>query len=126
MKEYDWLLEYPTSMKPGKTLILKRDADFGWFENNLLKTAPYYQSNYIETEQHFVCNIVGYVSTHVDSYGIAVCFDDKDNYKLVVENHPEWILEKDPFKPDPVEIITIIKDGKEMTRWDHFKQVFKF
>lgn len=126
MKEYDWLMEYPSSMSAGRTVIVSNDIDFGWFEDNLLKTTPYYQSNYIETEDHFVCNIVGFVTTPADSRSRAVCFDDKANYELFLKNKPEWIIEKDPFKPDPVEVITIIKDGKEMSKWDHFKEIFKF
>lgn len=126
MKEYDWLMAYPSSMAAGRTLILHNDVDFGWFEDNLLKTTPYYQSDYTDTEQTFVCNIVGYVTTPADSESRAVCFDDKANYRLLLEQKPEWVIEQNPFRPDPVTVIQVTVDGKQMSRWEHLKAAFKF
>lgn len=123
MLKYDWLLDYPHSMIPGQTLIMSEFPNHQWCEQNLVKSTPFFQSNYTETEEIYVCDIVGFKSTGVGDGFFAVCYSDIKNYLLVLNQFPELIIEPDPFAPDPVQVI--VKDGKEMTRWDHLKEVFK-
>jgi hypothetical protein len=125
MLKYDWLLAYPRNMRPGHTLILSGQPDPEWCTNNLLKTTPFYQSNMLD-EDRYVCDIVGLVITSIDSQTRAYYYKDTRNYELVLSQFPELVIEADPFRPDPVEVITIVKDGKQMTRWEHLKEVFKF
>lgn len=123
MLKYDWLLDYPHSMIPGQTLIMSEFPDHNWCDKNLIKSTPYYQSDYTDSKQIYVCDIVGFKSTHVRDGTFAICYSDIQNYQLVLNQFPELIVEPDPFRPDPVQVI--VKDGKEMSRWQHLKEVFK-
>lgn len=123
MLKYDWLLEYPHSMTPGQTLIMSEFPNHQWCEQNLVKSTPYFQSDYTDRKQIYVCDIVGFRSTGLGDGSFAISYDDVRNYLLVLDHFPESVIEPDPFAPDPVQVI--MKDGKEMSRWDHLKEVFR-